>query len=49
VPQRIELEGDARPCREFAILPANARLLAGLIGWVASAIVLCATAALFVT
>lgn len=46
--QHIELKGDARPCRELALLPANVRLLAGLIGLVASATVICATAALFV-
>jgi hypothetical protein len=46
--QRIELKGDACPGREFAILPGNVRLLSGLIGLVASAMVLCATAALFV-
>jgi hypothetical protein len=45
--QRIELQCDARQCREFAILPANARLLAGVLGLVASAMVICATAALF--
>jgi hypothetical protein len=45
--QRIELEGAARPSREFALLPGNVRLLSGLIGLVASAMVICATAALF--
>jgi hypothetical protein len=45
--QRVELKGDARPCREFSLLPANLRLLGGLIGVVASAMVICATAALF--
>ena len=45
--QRIQLKGDACPGREFALLPSNVRLFSGLIGLVASAMVICATAALF--